>query len=162
MDQKRETIGKIAYDILNKEAEYVNPNEVMGETEKKDYMKTLFETLEKGKKQFINQNFFIVVNLKHETVLKVVFRNLFELRNSCPTPFFDQTVYMYDYSKDELDLIWQIPDEKTCWKLYEYRNHVDPSQFELLNYVIAAKDGTLWRKMKELNGEKFDSPLLEK
>jgi hypothetical protein len=155
------TAGETIQKALEQDVVYLNPWEIAGENTK-PYMDELFDTMANGKKLYPNQDFFIEVAIKHERALQIVFSNKFMVKQACPEPNHDQTLYHYKHSDDALDLLWQIPDKTTCWKLYENKNYVDPSQFELLSYVMQARDGSLWKKMKKLNGEEWNSSLLEK
>ena len=129
-----------------------------------DYIKNLIECAETNRKLF-NGDFFIVTQLKNEKLLShalPTFREYFIAQKSCPTPNYDQNLYKYDSKKEEISYLWSIPDRETSHYLFENKLLVDQSERQLLDFVLKFQDGSLFRLMKELNGEKYDSPELEK
>ena len=98
-------------------------------------------------------DFYIVGLIKKEKLLDNVLRNYFIPTKSCPTPAYDQTVYQFISSGDEIRLLWVVPDEETSLTLQENRNIVVPEERGLLQYVLDYYDGTLYRMAKKLNGE---------
>lgn len=129
-----------------------------------DYMKGLIECAETNRKLFLG-DFFIVTVLKTETLLSnalPTFREYFIAQETCPTPNYDQNLYKYNSKTEEISYIWTIPDRETSHYLFENKLIVDASERQLLDFVLKFADGSLFRLMKELNGEKHDSPELEK
>jgi hypothetical protein len=129
-----------------------------------DYIKNLIECAEFNRKLYIG-DFFICTQLKTETLLShalPTFREYFIAQATCPTPNYDQNVYKYSASTEEISYIWSIPDRETSHYLFENKLLVDESERQLLDFVLKFADGSLFRLMKELNGEKYDSPELEK
>ena len=57
-------------------------------------------------------------------------------------------------------MIWCLPDKATVEHYYKNRAYASPQDWELLKWVLAYKDGSLYRKMQELNGESKDKPFL--
>lgn len=156
---KRETVGKIASDLLQKEPDSLSPIENMRE-QLTEYEKNLFECVERYKNHF-PLNFFIVVITKKEPLMPNVLRNYFYARMTCPTPDYDQTVYHYKHKEESLTFLWVIPSRDTCHLLKDNALEVHPDEKELLGFVIKFSDGSLYKFAKKLNGEDEDSPLLQ-
>ena len=84
-----------------------------------------------------------------------VIRNYFLTRFSCPTPEWDQAVYKYDTKSDSLDFLWVVPAKDICKNLKDNALNIDPSEKELLNFVLSFEDGTLLQLSKKLNNEQI-------
>lgn len=156
----RDTVGKVAYDLLQKNESPQSAIDLEREMHK-DYVQNIHDAIFRGKQDF-SGNFYIVVITKKEPLMKVVIRNYFTPRKSCPTPDYDQTVYRYKRADDLLEFLWVIPSKDTCILLKENALQVAPEEQELLRYVLDFADGTLFKLAKKLNGEKLNSPELEK
>lgn len=162
------TVGSIAVDLLQKADQKINPQDIQ-QAQNKEYMDNLVWCLQHALKKVdcshiqgheickdreaLIGNFFIVALLKKERLLENVLRNYFIPTLTCPTPFFDQTVYMYDAQKESLEFVWVVPDQETSEILKENAKIVVPAERGLLQYVLDYYDGTLYRKAKTLNGE---------
>ena len=158
--ENRDTVGKLARDLLVKrDTPTHTPIEQMRE-QLSEYEKNVEICLETHKKLFPG-DFYVVVLTKKEKLMEKVIRNYFYGRLSCPTPNYDKCVYSYSREENKLELLWVIPDRKTAKYFRDYRHEVNPTQFELLSYVLKFADGSLFRLAKELNGEKEDSPELK-
>ena len=155
----RATVGKLSSDLLKK-AEPVNPVEQMRE-QLTDYERELLNCIMENRKK-IDGNFYVVVITKKERLMPNVLRNYFFARISCPTPDYDQALYRYNATTQDVEFLWVVPSKDTCIIFKESYLSVVPGEWELLKYVLEFYDGTLMKKCKELNGEKVDSPLLEK
>jgi len=129
-----------------------------------EYFKNLIECAEIHRKT-IHGDFYILVNCKLEKIFSMAmptFKDCFEAKQTCPTPNYDQALYKYNSITEEISYIWSIPDRETCHYLYYNKELVDPSERQLLDFVLKFSDGSLFKLMKQLNGEKYDSPELEK
>jgi hypothetical protein len=149
MNQEREKVGKISYDLWNKKPEAADAIEQMRE-QLTDYDKNIAECIERGKKDH-PQDFYIVVITKRERLMPNVFRNYFTNRLSCPTPDYDQTVYKYTKLDQSVEFIWVVPSKQTC--LYMMSNPLEIREKELLHFVIDFANGTLGKKALVLNNE---------
>lgn len=154
----RETVGKISSELLAKQPASRNPIEIERELHK-DYEKNIFECIGRGKKDF-NDDFFVVVITKKEPLMQNVLRHYFFCRHSCPTPDYDQTVYKFTRATEIIEFIWVIPSRETCFTLKENSMQVAPAEYGLLEFVLKFADGTLYKLAKSLNGEVDDSALL--
>ncbi len=125
-----------------------------------DYLVNLIECINTFKQAHPHKNFFVVVLAKNERLLTNVVRNYFMARLSCPTPNYDQTVYQYFAHTESLNFIWVIPDRDTCFHLKENVLQVHPEEHDLLKFIFAFSDGTLYNYCKYLNGELDDAPKL--
>jgi hypothetical protein len=147
----RETVGKVAHDLLLKQPDTDSPIEQMRES-LTEYEQNLLERVEDGKKKYIS-DFFVVVITKRERLMTNVMRNYFFHRISCPTPQWDQAVYSYSIKDDELEFLWVIPSRDACEHLRNNALYVHPDERELLGFVLDFYDGTLDKLAKSMNGE---------
>lgn len=156
--EKRETVGKISAELSQKAPDSVDPIEIERELHQ-EYEKNVYEAVERYKKEWAG-DFYIIVITKKERLMQNVLRNYFFGRESCPTPDYDQTVYLYHRAKEEIEFLWVIPDRETCIMFRENVLKVPESERELLKFVLDFADGTLFKLSKKLNGEVDDSCLL--
>jgi hypothetical protein len=157
----RETVGKIASDLLKKADDHqLNPQEIQAEVHK-GYIDNLLECYNTHKTIFPG-DFYIVIITKKERLMENVLRNYFFARSSCPTTDYDQAVYRYNKKDNEIEFLWVIPSKDTCEYLKANALDVAPEERELLRYVLEFYDGTLIELVKKLNGEQKDSLLLAK
>lgn len=161
MEEKEKVyVGAIANELLQKEPDTRDPDEISFEVHK-DYLDNVHKCIDDAKAKWPNKDFFVVVLTKHEKILIKGFRRYFMARLSCPTPNYDQIVYQYTAKGDEAKLLWCLPNRRAC-KMYVLNKHlVDPSEYEILGYILKYKEGKLLKLAKKLNGEKADSVLLE-
>lgn len=148
---KRETLGKIALDLIAKDEPRHSVIDMQREMQK-DYEKNFYECLDSGKKE-CDGDFFIVVLTKTERLLKNVIRNYFFFRKSCPTPTYDNAIYMYHRKEDRIEFLWVIPSKETCEAFRDDPLATPEEEKELLNYIYDFYEGTLDIKAKKLNGE---------
>jgi len=159
--KKRDTIGKISLDLMEKSHDDTHtPREQMLE-QLKDFEKHIELRIESGKKEFPG-DFYIVVETKKEPLMPNVLRNYFISRQSCPTPGYDQTVYRYNRKSGSIEFMWVMPAKDICIYLVENSLELPEDQRDLLDMVLNFNDGTLLKVAKKLNGERADSPVLEK
>lgn len=154
----KETVGKVSAELLTKEPDSRNPIEIE-RTLHQNYESNVLEAIERGKKDF-EGDFFVVVITKKEPLMPNVIRHYFFCRLSCPSPDYDQTVYLYRRAIDSIDFIWVIPSRETCFTFKENSTQIDPSEYGLLEFVLKFADGTLYQIAKRLNGEQEDSAEL--
>lgn len=153
-NKKKKTVGQHSKDLNKPGKEENDPVEVQREVHK-EYESHIFESVDRGKKEF-NDDFFIVVLVLREGYMRNVIRNKFFPRKSCPTPDYDQTVYHYRKRGERFDFLWCIPSKETCELLHFNMLNVDPKERELLQFVLSFYDGTLMKECKKLNGETID------
>ena len=151
MKQKKETVGKVALDLLNKTKDPVSVIDQANES-LSEYEKGLLECVGRGQKQY-QKDFYVNVIFKKEPTMENVLRCFFLHRQSCPTPDYDQIVYRYDKSKDIIDFLWVIPSKYACIQLKNNAIEVVNEEKELLKYVLDFADGTLYKKCLKLNNE---------
>lgn len=156
---ERETVGKLSLDLLNKSPETLDPIELEREIHK-EYIKELEECVKTSSK-IIHGNFYVVVITKKERLMQNVLRHYFLARQSCPTPDYDQTVFLYRRDAELLEFLWVIPDRETCIHLKINAIQVHKSERHLLDFILKFADGSLFELSKKLNGEKsLETPLL--
>lgn len=166
---KRQTVGKIATDLQQKTPDTLDPQEIQRATEK-EYLDNLAWCVDHAKKRvFCDENkgctkecnsrdaldgdFFIECITKKERKLENVLRNYFIPRQSCPTPFFDQSVYKYNSKADQVEFLWVVPDKETAEIFRENKEKIVPEEQCLLEQVMHYYDGTLFQLAKQFNGE---------
>lgn len=154
------TVGKLATDLLKKEQAAVSVVDQQREMQK-NYMRDLWEASDRGLNEF-DMDFFIHVETKCEPLFPNVFRNYFITRKTCPTPNYDQSVFRYERKLNILQYLWSIPSRDTAFYLKEHALLLPPEEKQILQFVMHFADGTLFRLCKQLNGEKLDSPELDK
>jgi hypothetical protein len=169
---KKKTIGQISQDLLQSGSGSVNPLEIAYAREK-EYLDNLVWCVNhalkkvdcssiKGHDECVNRSaltgdFFIEVLLKKEEKLQNVLRTYFIPRSTCPTPFFDHTVFRYNSKKEEIEYLWTIPDQEMCLTLKENKQKVVPSEQQSLEMVLMYYDGKLHRLAKKFNGETMNA-----
>jgi hypothetical protein len=158
MEEKRDTVGKLATDLLQKEAPTRDPIELQREMQK-TYEDQVLEAINRGIKQYPG-DFYVVVETKKERLLENVLRNYFFPRSTCPTPIYDQTVYRYHAQEQAIEFLWVVPSRDTCVLMRENFLSIVDDEKPLLQFVLMFEDGTLLRYAKKLNGEEVDSPLI--
>lgn len=150
-DIKKKTVGHEAYDRLLAGPNTADAIELEREMHK-DYEKNILECIERGK-IFYKSSFYVVVDTKKERVADNIIRNLFYYRLSCPTPGYDQTVYFYDYHKEQIEFLWVVPSKDTCLMFLHNYNQVPPEERDLLIYVFQFAQGKLDEIARFRNGE---------
>jgi len=158
-EERTKTVGSLSRDLLLKDTKPLHsPDEQMKE-QLSEYEDNVNLCIKENKNKFTDK-FFVIVITKKEKLMSNVIRNYFFARNSCPTPDYDQIVYKYDTKKDSIELLWVVPDKKTCIYMKSHTPLIDPSQFSLLSYVLRFADGSLFKLSKSLNNEKEKTPEL--
>jgi hypothetical protein len=158
MVKERETVGKIASELMVKPVESETPFEQMSE-QLSDWDKNIFECVERCKKYYAG-DFYVVVITKKEKLMNNVIRNYFLGTIACPTPTWDQTVFAFNRSDESIDFLWTVPDKATCLVFSQYRTMVHPSEHQLLKFVLDFEDGTLLDIARKRNGETETPPVI--
>ncbi len=147
----KQTVGKVARDLMLKEPESRDPIEIQQAMED-EYLDNLIECVDKHNKEF-ETSFYVVVITKNEKLMENVFRNYFFARKTCPTPDYDQTVFFYNKNMEQVEYIWTIPSKDACHYLKDNALRVATEEKGILNFVLQFSDGTLGELCKKLNGE---------
>lgn len=175
----RDTVGKIAGELLQKSPESRDPIEIQREIQK-DYIAHLEWSVRHMQKKvdcahLAGNNrghetcalrpghlgdFFVVVLTKKERLMENVIRNYFLETIDCPTPTYDQTVYQYHAKDEKLTYLWTVPDKETCLIFHENADIIVPEERELLDYIEMFYDGTLMRLARKLNGENIETGIV--
>ena len=158
MKKRKKTVGAVAVDLQQKEPESRDPIEIQRATEK-DYLRNLGKCVEENMGQFAG-DFYVVVITKNERLLHNVFRCYFFDRSSCPTPDYDQTVFLFKHDSQEIEYLWTVPDRETSLLYANNIEKVVPEEHALLENILKFRDGTLFALCKKLNKEEDSSPLL--
>ncbi len=157
--QENKTAGQISQELQSKESGKISVVEQQ-QAMTGDYMKNLFEAVDRGFKDFPG-DFFIHVETKREVILDNVIRNYFIARSTCPTPNYDQTVFRYNRLSGEIEYWWTIPSRDACHHIKNNKHLIVKEEQQLLSFVLAFDEGKLLQLCKKLNGEKEDSIQLE-
>ncbi len=151
------TVGKFASDLLAKDDGYQVNAIDQAQENTKDYMKNLYEAVDRGILKYPNQDFYIHVETKKEKLLENVLRNYFIIKSACPTPNYDQSVFKYHYEKCDLIFMWVVPDRGTCFYFKENYAQIPPEEKDLLTFIRMFDDGTLLKLAKRLNKEETET-----
>lgn len=151
---REKTLGKIATDLqanAHKDADHSVQERIAQSNDSR--IKILNDAYEAGKKKY-SGDFYIEMCLKHEKLFwNVDPRWIPHVRQSCPTPMFEQTVYRYNRKDDILEYLWVMPDIRSASWLLENALLIPSEQKELLDFVIAFNEGKLLQLCKKLNNE---------
>lgn len=118
-----------------------------------EWDQNIFELIEKTRKVEPSRHFYVCVTTKRELLAKNTIRNYFESKYACPTPQFEQVVYKVHKDSNDPRLLWVIPNQDACIYLKNNAAHVDPAEYELLQYVLDFSVGKLDQKAQIENGE---------
>lgn len=150
-DQERPTVGEIYLENIEKPLETTIIEEQSRE-QLNEYKNNLFEAVDRGKSEFPN-DFFIVVLTKREQLMDMIMRHYFITRLSCPTPNYDQEVFKFHRKSEELEFLWSIPDRRVCLAFLNNPYNIPQEDLQLMEYIMAFKDGSLMKLCKKLNKE---------
>lgn len=156
---KKPTVGKIALDLMNQKQEN---KDSIAQTQAMltDYEKNFYDAFDRGKAQF-QGDFYVVVLTKKERLMGNVIRNYFIVRESCPTPEFDQIVYKCIKKENAVELLWTVPNIQACDHYRTYPLEVPNEQRDLFNNILNFYDGSLLRLCKKLNKEIKESTVTD-
>lgn len=150
----RETAGKIYADLKAKKQDPIDVFEHTRITQA-DFMPALVALIEKDKPK-TNKDIFVEVCLRRNTFMPDVVERYMKSRHTCPTPFFDRSVFHYDRKLDAIFFLWHVPSVQECDYYIANALNLRPDEKEALQNVLDFKDGTLLRVAKKLNGEVND------
>lgn len=150
-EQKRETVGKVYLDLVDKIPDTRDPIELEREMHK-SFPEEIYARIEQDKRLYTS-DFYVVVLRKQERLMSLVFRNYIFTRWTCPTPQYDQTAYKYHKKADRIEFLWVVPDLETCIMFKNDPLNVIPAERELLGYVTDFFNGTLDARAMIYNGE---------
>jgi hypothetical protein len=151
------TVGKFATDLIKNDDGYQVNAIDQAQENTKDYMKNLYEAVDRGLATYPNSDFYVHVETKKEKLLENVLRNYFIPKNACPTPNYDQAVFKYDHKTCDLIFMWVIPDRGTCFYFKENYAQIPAEEKDLLQFIRMFDDGTLLKLAKRLNGEETET-----
>lgn len=150
----KETVGKVSSDLIIKAHDNTHTAHDQMTESLTDYEENIFQCIESHKDKY-PRDFYVVVVTKKEPLMQNVIRNYFLARSTCPTPDYDQTVYVYNRMRDDVEFLWTLPAKDICQEFIRDALQVPDEEKELLNYVLSFSDGTLFQLAKRLNGEKM-------
>jgi hypothetical protein len=157
----KQKVGKQYVDIQkNTDKQKVNVLELAAEM-KKEFMPNLFEAVNRGCLKW-DGDFWIDIENKQEPLMPKMFRDMFQDKKDCPTPRYDQSLFRYNRQKGQIEHWWTIPDKDSCLHMLLNHKQIPPEEHQLLKWVIQFGNGELFKLSKKLNGEKLDTPEIEK
>lgn len=160
MTEKRKTIGEQVLHNLNSSSESGKLSVVELERGmQEEYMNELLDVIDQDYEKYPN-DFYIVVLTKNERIIPNGFRNYFFTRHSCPTPFFDQTVFKYNKAQGKVEYIWTVPAKDVCEHLALNASQVVQEERMLLGFVLKYYNGKLLELARELNKETQEQGIL--
>lgn len=144
-------IGKMIQEASSKPLETVELRELQREFNK-DYMDELFKAAITGKKRHTeHDNYFVVVLMKRDRLMRKKLTNYFTTRVTCPTPAHDQSVYTFNKKTEDLQFLWVIPDKETCRSMYTQRYNIDQLHSSIMPYVVDFVEGRLNSYERQFN-----------
>lgn len=149
---RTKTVGQIAFEEMQKEPDTEATITDYRNEALKHYMDNLYESVDLHKKIY-NGDFYVVVTTKREALMQNVIRNYFTARESCPTPAYDQSVFLFKRTVGTLDYLWTIPNKFACLELVKRRLEIGNDEKELLEMVLRFASGDLMRLCLKLNNE---------
>jgi len=160
-EEKKTTVGAESLKLTEKSIGEKGPDAVelqqeihKGSNSEKSYEEEVWEAVDRGRKDSeIEGDFYILVLVKKERHMKNVMRQLFFYRQSCPTPQYDQTVYLYHRKDDEIEFLWTVPNNAACMFLPRMGSDLPDDQTLLVEMVDAFHTGKLDQKARFLNKE---------
>lgn len=155
----KETVGKVVSDFYTTQKHEAE----LGEIKQKQfdrYIERLNELREEGLHKY-NGNFYIEMCPKKERLMPQVLPRLIgHARSTCPTPFLDQDVYMYNKKDDVIEFLWTLPPLEECKRLKMDALRLNEFDRDVLKFVLDYESGVLYKLMKILNKEQPDSLIL--
>jgi len=157
---KKTTVGQLVYDNLVSSGDQGPVSVVeLEHAMQADYLKNLLDRIDKDHDRY-SGDFYVVVLTKKEKILDSTFRNYFFTRNSCPTPFFDQSVFKYNKKAGRVEYLWTLPDKKVCAHFAQHHADVPAEEQMLLGFVMNYYNGTLLKLAQKLNNETQEQGIL--
>jgi len=134
IDLKKETVGKIALDLIKQGDQKQGVIDTQREMLKK-YVDNLIVAAREGEKAFGQEKaFYICVQTRRERLLTNVLRNQFYARRTRPAPAYDLALYWYDPKDEQLRFVWNVPDKETVEAMTSYPENVPDDQQQLLSF----------------------------
>ena len=155
MNEKK-TIGELSLEAKknNDKTDFIELQKEIekGSKSEKSQLEHIWDCIDEGRSIY-EGDFFVVVLISTERHLKNVVRFRYLARKSCPTPTFDQTVFLYYRKSDELEFKWSIPDQVHCTYLINALNDktLHPDQETLAHICEAFINGSLDILCEKLN-----------
>ncbi len=151
-------VGARAWELQQRPDPKINSIDLQRQIHKGNANEDSFENqvmiaVERGQKD-LDGDFFVVVLIKKERILKNVVRQYFFPRKSCPTPEYDQIVYHFIRKSEELKFIWVIPDKQSTIDLPLMKSVLPAEQKELIQFAEDFNSGKLDRLCDRFNKPK--------
>jgi hypothetical protein len=149
--EQREKIGKIYTDLKAKQQDKVDVFEFIKETQQ-DFMPSLVRLVEADKLK-TNKDFYVEVCFRKNHLMPDIIETYMKSRHTCPTPFYDRSVFHYSRARDALFFLWHVPSVEECTYYIDNLLKLREDEKEAAKMVMDFRDGTLLRMAKTLNNE---------
>lgn len=153
----KETAGKIYRDLQMQKQDKITVYE-MTEAITGDYMPKLVDLVEQSKPKS-NDDFYIECCHKQNQIMLKTLETYMKARHTCPTPFWDRSVFRYNRKDDKIEYLWTLPDIDTAHWLIRNALHLGPEDKALLSHVLDYQEGKLLKLAMYLNKETNDYNL---
>lgn len=134
------SVGKAAYELLNKPAEKINVIDMQREMQK-TVLHEIDDIIQKHGDYA--PKYYILYMLQRDRMMPNVIRQRFIVRKTRPSPDYDCSLFSYDNKTSELAFHWSIPDEQTCEYFLHNKEELSKDQRPLLSYVEKFAANTL-------------------
>lgn len=157
----KKTVGQYALEAMQRTPEKGVTLKEYAEESMQKYLPNLIECASLNRDKF-DGDFFIEVLRVHQGPLYNIFKFQFMAQVNCPTPRFNQDVYLYHADTEFIEYIWTLPDVVDCCELLDDKLVMNHPSAELRDMVVAFADGTLMKKCNSYNNEEENSTKLKK
>lgn len=124
----------------------------------KDLYINAIKCIENGKKHF-DGDFYIELERIADRIVPDHERRFFFARVDCPIPFYDQAVYKYNKHKNEVSMLWNLPDIEYAEELRYKISDLKEGERELRENVIKFYNRDLailaYNENKEVDSKKI-------
>lgn len=149
---KRDTIGKISSELKKKQADDTHSAHEQMSEQLSEWESNIFQCITDNRSIYPH-DFYIIVLTKKERLMDNVLRNYYFARSTCPTPEYDQAVFLYHRKTDQIQFLWVIPSKDTCQFFVQNSVNLSPEEEQLLTFVWKFYNGDLLRQAQQCNGE---------
>lgn len=124
--------------------------------------KNMWNEIEAKKNQFpyTNKDFYVCYTFIRDRILRHP-KPIIWVRQSCPTPVYDQTVYKYHHNAGTLEFLWVIPNKMLYWHIvHNKQKYIENKETaSLAKMVLLMESGELLTWVKKENGNKKDAVI---
>ena len=115
-DKNRKTVGAISNEIRNTDTKSMLIGDVNNEM-LKGFVDDINSALEDGRKEFPNQDFYVLVTEKWEYQMKNALVRKIALFKKRPYPEANTTCFKYDHKSKDVKYCWDLPMRHEMWNV---------------------------------------------